>query len=106
MRARILGVVVLAAAAGAVARADDRPLDRTELDRRVVKVVYDTALIGTELGFDPDEGYVDTPVVWRPDLGAGDTFTGPAIVEEFGSCLGQIIQAAQERKREAGQAIA
>ncbi|HEV2798055.1 MAG TPA: hydantoinase/oxoprolinase family protein, partial [Nocardioides sp.] len=37
--------------------------------------------------FDPDEGYVDTPVVWRTDLGAGDTFTGPAIVEEFGSTI-------------------
>ena len=35
--------------------------------------------------FDPDEGFVDTPVHWRPDLRAGDTFTGPAIVEEFGS---------------------
>ncbi|MCY7401958.1 MAG: hydantoinase/oxoprolinase family protein [Nocardioides sp.] len=35
--------------------------------------------------FDPDEGYIDTPVIWRGDLGAGDTFGGPAIVEEFGS---------------------
>ncbi len=37
--------------------------------------------------FDPDDGYVDTPVIWRTDLGAGDTFTGPAIVEEFGSTI-------------------
>src|SRR5690242_20912835 len=37
--------------------------------------------------FDPDDGYVDTPVIWRADLGAGDTFTGPAIVEEFGSTI-------------------
>ena len=37
--------------------------------------------------FDPDDGYADTPVLWRPDLRAGDTFTGPAIVEEFGSTV-------------------
>lgn len=37
--------------------------------------------------FDADEGYVDTPVLWRPDLRAGDTFDGPAIVEEFGSTV-------------------
>src|SRR6478735_1756492 len=37
--------------------------------------------------FDPDEGYVETPVIWRTDLGAGDTFAGPAIVEEFGSTI-------------------
>ena len=37
--------------------------------------------------FDADQGYVDTPVIWRGDLGAGDTFAGPAIVEEFGSTI-------------------
>ncbi|KQU69265.1 hydantoinase/oxoprolinase family protein [Phycicoccus sp. Root101] len=37
--------------------------------------------------FDADEGHVDTPVIWRPDLRAGDTFDGPAIVEEFGSTV-------------------
>jgi N-methylhydantoinase A len=29
----------------------------------------------------------DTPVVWRPDLGAGDELAGPAVVEEYGSTL-------------------
>ncbi len=29
----------------------------------------------------------DTPVVWRPDLGAGDEVRGPAVVEEYGSTL-------------------
>ncbi|HZM41532.1 MAG TPA: hypothetical protein VFB94_20585, partial [Acidimicrobiales bacterium] len=29
----------------------------------------------------------DTPVVWRPDLGAGDEVAGPAVVEEYGSTL-------------------
>ena len=28
-----------------------------------------------------------TDVYWRPDLRAGDTFSGPAIVEEFGSTV-------------------
>ncbi|MDR6862415.1 hydantoinase/oxoprolinase family protein [Phycicoccus sp. 3266] len=37
--------------------------------------------------FDADEGYVETPVLWRPDLRAGDTFAGPAVVEEFGSTV-------------------
>jgi N-methylhydantoinase A len=37
--------------------------------------------------FDADTGYVDTPVLWRPDLRTGDTFAGPAIVEEFGSTV-------------------
>ncbi|KJK13577.1 5-oxoprolinase [Terrabacter sp. 28] len=37
--------------------------------------------------FDADSGYVDTDVWWRPDLLAGDTVHGPAIVEEFGSTV-------------------
>ena len=37
--------------------------------------------------FDADQGYVDSPVYWRPDLRAGDSFSGPAIVEEFGSTV-------------------
>ena len=40
-----------------------------------------------EVCFDADDGPVDTPVLWRPDLRAGDTFSGPAIVEEFGSTV-------------------
>ncbi|AXH96860.1 hydantoinase/oxoprolinase family protein [Ornithinimicrobium avium] len=37
--------------------------------------------------FEADEGYVETSVYWRPHLRAGDTFAGPAIVEEFGSTV-------------------
>jgi N-methylhydantoinase A len=37
--------------------------------------------------FDAAEGYVDTPVYWRPDLAPGQRLTGPAIVEEFGSTV-------------------
>ncbi len=37
--------------------------------------------------FDPDEGYVDTDLWWRPALLAGDVVQGPCVVEEFGSTL-------------------
>jgi N-methylhydantoinase A len=37
--------------------------------------------------FEAAEGYVDTPVYWRPDLAPGQQLTGPAIVEEFGSTV-------------------
>ena len=37
--------------------------------------------------FDAEAGYVDTDVYWRPDLRAGDTLSGPAIIEEFGSTV-------------------
>ena len=37
--------------------------------------------------FDAEEGYVDTPVLWRPDLRPGAVVEGPAIIEEFGSTV-------------------
>ena len=37
--------------------------------------------------FDPADGYVDTPVHWRPDLDPGSVVVGPAIIEEFGSTV-------------------
>ncbi|GAA2125291.1 hydantoinase/oxoprolinase family protein [Nocardioides bigeumensis] len=37
--------------------------------------------------FDPDEGYVDTPLHWRPDLPPGTDLDGPVIIEEFGSTV-------------------
>jgi len=37
--------------------------------------------------FDAGDGYVDTPVYWRPDLPPGAQLQGPAIVEEFGSTV-------------------
>ena len=33
------------------------------------------------------DGYVDTPVHWRPDLAPGHSIDGPAIIEEFGSTV-------------------
>jgi N-methylhydantoinase A len=37
--------------------------------------------------FDADTGPADTPIYWRPDLRAGDTLDGPAVIEEFGSTV-------------------
>jgi N-methylhydantoinase A len=37
--------------------------------------------------FDADDGYVETPVLWRADLAAGTVVEGPAILEEFGSTV-------------------
>jgi N-methylhydantoinase A len=37
--------------------------------------------------FDADEGYVDTPVVQRTTLAAGQVVDGPVIIEEFGSTV-------------------
>lgn len=49
MRTRILAAAVLAALLGAVAQADDKPLDRLELDRRISRIVYEAALLGTDI---------------------------------------------------------
>lgn len=37
--------------------------------------------------FDAADGYVETPLLWRPDLGPGAVVPGPAIIEEFGSTV-------------------
>jgi N-methylhydantoinase A len=37
--------------------------------------------------FDADAGYVDTPVLWRTDLGTGSMVEGPVIIEEYGSTV-------------------
>lgn len=52
MRTRLLSAVVLVLACGATVRAAEggaRPLDRAELDRRVVRIVYEAALLGTDV---------------------------------------------------------
>jgi N-methylhydantoinase A len=32
-------------------------------------------------------GYVETPVLWRGELGPGATVEGPAVIEEYGSTV-------------------
>ncbi len=49
MRARVLAAAVLVLAVGAASRADDKPLDRTDLDKRIVQSVYRSALLGTDV---------------------------------------------------------
>ena len=34
-----------------------------------------------------EDAYVDTPVLWRTDLGVGQVVEGPVIIEEFGSTV-------------------
>lgn len=48
MRARLLMAVLVLGAAGALTRADEKPLDRTELDKRIVATVYEAAVAGTD----------------------------------------------------------
>jgi N-methylhydantoinase A len=50
---------------------------RTERARTAVRRVF----------FGTDDGWLDTPVYWRPDLAPGDRLVGPAVVEEFGSTV-------------------
>jgi N-methylhydantoinase A len=52
----------------------DQPGDPTPASRRPVC-------------FDAAQGYVDTPVYWRPDITPGQRLTGPAVIEEFGSTV-------------------
>jgi N-methylhydantoinase A len=40
-----------------------------------------------EVCFDAAEGFVGTPTYWRPDLPAGSTVTGPAVIEEYGATV-------------------
>jgi N-methylhydantoinase A len=37
--------------------------------------------------FDAEQGFVETPVVWRPDLPPGTSLEGPVVIEEYGSTV-------------------
>jgi hemoglobin len=49
MRARILLAITVLVAAGALTRADDKPIDRSELDKKIVGAVYESAVLGTDI---------------------------------------------------------
>ena len=70
-------------------RAARDPRPRIRIDHRSPEVQHEALRPRSSRGvcFDADAGYVTTDVYWRPDLRAGDTFSGPAIVEEFGSTV-------------------
>jgi len=72
------------------------PIQRPEIRRSQVRdsIAADAPLDGRgsatrrrPVCFEAEEGYVETPVHWREDLGPGTTVTGPAIIEEFGSTV-------------------
>ena len=76
---------------GPITRPELRPLPRRVEVNTPRNPRGDTSTGGEVSGrrvcFDADAGYVDTDVVWRPDLAAGDVVTGPVVVEEFGSTV-------------------
>lgn len=49
MRGRNLAATLLVGALATLCRADDKPIDRAELDKRIVITVYQTALLGTDI---------------------------------------------------------
>ena len=66
------------------------PITRPELPTTPARTsgsVADAQRSTREVCFDPADGYLTSAVYWRPELHEGDTFDGPAIVEEFGSTV-------------------
>lgn len=64
------------------------PIQRPEIRRHTGGGDVAGARRGTRrVCFDPDDGYVETPLLWRTDLAAGTVVEGPAIIEEFGSTV-------------------
>ncbi|MBD8868620.1 hydantoinase/oxoprolinase family protein [Nocardioides donggukensis] len=67
------------------------PIQRPEITRHPVTGEAEGASVeprGTrQVCFDAADGYLETPVLWRPDLAPGTTVVGPAIIEEFGSTV-------------------
>jgi len=64
------------------------PIQRPEILRSQPGAGADVTPTSTRpVCFDAGQGYVETPVFWRPDLPPGTTVVGPAIFEEFGSTV-------------------
>ena len=63
------------------------PIQRPEIARHPVGDTAYGEKGRREVCFEPAEGYVDTPVLWRTDLAPGTVVHGPAIIEEFGSTV-------------------
>jgi N-methylhydantoinase A len=64
------------------------PIQRPEIRRATGLEPRDTRPVATRpVCFDAAQGYVETPIVWRPDLAPGVRLEGPVIVEEFGSTV-------------------
>ena len=63
------------------------PIQRPEIRRMEAGTAEPREPDTRQVCFDPDQGYVETPLLWRPDLGPGAVVDGPAIIEEFGSTV-------------------
>ncbi len=70
------------------------PIQRPEIQRLEPGLVTGASAPSATSGpgtrqvcFDPDDGYVETPLLWRTDLAVGTVVEGPAIIEEFGSTV-------------------
>ncbi len=69
------------------------PIQRPEIKKHPIDDGFEARSARTSTSvarpvcFDAAEGYVDTPVLWRPDLPVGAVVDGPAIIEEFGSTV-------------------
>jgi N-methylhydantoinase A len=61
------------------------PIRRPDLVALPAGQGADRSVTGSRRVFFDD--WADTPIHWRPDLGAGDVVRGPAIIEEFGSTV-------------------
>jgi N-methylhydantoinase A len=80
-------------------RRDDAPVGLFRLNLKAVGTVPKAELARNEAsgaGATPkthrpvwfrETGTAETPIYWRPDLGAGAAFSGPAIVEQFDSTV-------------------
>ena len=80
-------------------RRDDAPVGLFRLNLKAIGVVPKAELArSAPTGAEPKprshravwfagHGAGETPVYWRPDLGAGASFSGPAIVEQFDSTI-------------------
>ncbi|MFZ2503303.1 MAG: hydantoinase/oxoprolinase family protein [Nocardioides sp.] len=68
--------------------AGEQPINWTATDAAEAPARDEDPRRGTrQVCFDAAAGHLTTAVLWRPDLRAGDSFTGPVIVEEFGSTV-------------------
>ncbi len=69
------------------------PIQRPEIKKHPIDDGFEARSARTSTSvarpvcFEAAEGYVDTPVLWRPDLPVGAVVDGPAIIEEFGSTV-------------------
>jgi N-methylhydantoinase A len=64
------------------------PITRPEIRRHDASPTESSGRVSERpVCFADAEGYVDTAVLWRPDLAPGAVVDGPAIIEEFGSTV-------------------